>query len=185
MIGEEAVRGVAQARRTRRSDATAAASKRHWPLQGGSVRPRVRDGRRGYALILALVGLAIIIAYAIVLARYAVLEMAREKQALLESCAQQIAESARAWSLAHARELSTSAAVTLPIEELLPPGASGRADLRLAASADGRSLVECYVALERGHQRLTRRLYWPPPAEAAPATAPAATSHPAPAPATP
>lgn len=123
-----------------------------------------RARRAAYAVIVAIVGLALITMFAFVLARYAMLDMAGEKRAALESCANQVFESARAWSVLHCTELRDTPPVMLPIDELLPAATSGEAQLRRLQTAAGHSVVECRLRLAQGRQRLQRRAQWPLPA---------------------
>lgn len=122
-----------------------------------------RTCRPAYVVIIAIVGVAVIALFALVLARYALLDRSRERQAMLESYAQQVAQSGRAWTRLHGAELARRPVVVLPIEGLLPTGAAGRAELRQVESADGVAMVECRITLRRGRESLRRRVHWPLP----------------------
>lgn len=125
---------------------------------------RVRRTRRpAYVVIIAIVGVALIAMFGLVLARYALLDRSRERQALLESYAQQVAQSGRAWTCLRGAELSRRPMVVLPVEGLLPTGATGQAELRRIESANGVAMVECRITLRRGRQSLRWRVHWPLP----------------------
>ena len=117
--------------------------------------------RRAYTLVLAIVGMGLVVLFAFLLARYAMLEIGRERQASLELCGRGVAASAQAWSLLHADELAGPDAVALPIKSLLPDGATGEAELRRITPPGADPLIECRITLRLGRQTLHRHLVWP------------------------
>ena len=124
-------------------------------------RLRSRALRGGFLMVPVLVTSFIIIMFTVVMARLAVLEFARERQAQLETCVDQVVASAAAWSRLHAAELRDDATVKLPLADVLPAGMSGAAELRRVDGKGGGALVECQITIERAGRRLVRRVEWP------------------------
>ena len=98
--------------------------------------PRIR----GYVLMPALLAFGVAGLYAVVLAKYALLDVTAVRREALEACAEQIAQSARAWAAAHAEQLG--APRELPISELLPRGASGRVLVERGTDGNGNPLSQ-------------------------------------------
>lgn len=131
---------------------------------------RRRYQRRGFLLTLAVMVALIILLLAIVLGRYAVVEMRQEKLAAYDSLAHQVLESARDWSRLHAADLDESAWRMLSIDELLTPGITGAIELRRCPAAEGQGWIECRLKLHRATGDLSREARWPavlPTADAA------------------
>jgi hypothetical protein len=130
-------------------------------------RRRESTSRRAYALLLALGCLALSGIAALILVRLALIEVDRERGAMLESTVVQIAESAKSWTLPHAGRFDRNDPIELPIGALLPPSMTGRAALRRLPDARGRE-VECHVTLTWGGRSLDRRMRWTIPEREAP-----------------
>lgn len=117
--------------------------------------------RDGFVLVVVLLTMAIVLLFALVVARYAVLEFGRERQAALEACAEQVIESARDWSLVHPSWLTDGAPCQLPLETLLPPGYAGQLELQRIRASDGQPIVQCRIMLQRAGRRLRQQAEWP------------------------
>lgn len=128
--------------------------------------------QRGYVLVLVLVASFMVMTFAVLMGRLAVLEFGRERQAQVAACAGQLMASARAWSRVHADEIPRDKPVGLLIDDLLPAGVSGAVELRRLAAPGGEGVIACQVTLERAGRRLTRRAQWSAPTEPARATEP-------------
>lgn len=122
-------------------------------------RPRSR--RAGFALTATIIGLGLMAAVVIVLARCALLEAGAQRRLALLVHAEQVAASAHTWTASHAEDLRPDEPVVLPIAELLPAGTRGHAELRRADRPEAGPIAVCIVTLERGGQRLRRQWEWP------------------------
>ena len=141
------------------------------------MRPVRRARRRAFASTLAILGFGVIVAFAVLLARYATIDIAGARRAELESYAHQIIRSAQAWSGLHAGEFAETPVVELSFNDILPGNGDGKVELSCTESSGGEALIECHVVLRLGQQTLRRRVCWPRPS--------AATTRPAADPATP
>ncbi len=119
------------------------------------MRPSLRS-RRGYALLPALLALGVASVYAVVLARYAFLDLAQVRREALESCTEQVVQSARAWVQAHAEELGPP--VELPIAAMLPGGTSGHLVVAREGGGGGPAIAVCRINLQSGGQRVSLEL---------------------------
>ena len=117
-------------------------------------------GRRGYVLTVLIVVAGIVLAFALLMARLTVLETARQRQFALETWADEIVASARDWSRLHAADLAGNAPVRLPLDDLLPRGLAGEAEVERDQS-DGETIVRCRITLEQARMRWRREVVWP------------------------
>jgi hypothetical protein len=95
------------------------------------------------------------------LGRHVVHEFARQRTALLERQAELILLSARDWSHAHDEELRAAGRVQLPLDDLLPPLATGQLVLRRGDSNEHPPLIECRLRITQGRRSAARHAYWP------------------------
>jgi len=121
---------------------------------------RAAPQRRGFVMVVLLVTIAIVLMFVLVIARLAILELARERQTALEEQAAQVWESARTWSRLHADQLAGGQPVQLPVAELLPPPVRGAVELRRVGTDEG-GVVHCRVTLERSGKQLHQDVAWP------------------------
>lgn len=127
------------------------------------MRHRQTQSRAGYFLTVALLASAILSFVAVALAQQAAAHLSRERSADGEALAEVIILSARDWSRVNANRLIAAEDIELPIDALLPSGASGIVRLSCNTSAD-QVTVECRVTLRRPRANLTRQVMWPLPA---------------------
>lgn len=127
-----------------------------------------RHARPAYISTLAVIGLGLTALFLATVARHAVYGFGLEKRSLLESRADQIVLSARAWSERHADELASLQPVQLPIQNLIPEGIQGGLELQAKRAADNETIVECTLTLTRGRIRIRRELTWPVSADLPP-----------------
>lgn len=116
--------------------------------------------RRAFVSVAVIITTGVLLMFVAVTARMAYLEMNRERIANLEAYAVQAILSARAWSEQAGRTLDVNAAVTLPINELVPRDCTGTLELRLIQQ-DGVTMIDCRLTLQRGLRKLNRRTSWP------------------------
>jgi hypothetical protein len=95
--------------------------------------------KRAYILMPALLVFIVAGLYAIVLARYGLLDVTSARRESLEACTEQVLQSARAWAAANADQLVTPR--ELPITELLPPSATGHVVLERGADPNGNPVI--------------------------------------------
>lgn len=119
-----------------------------------------RHTRPAYISTLAIIGLGLAALFLATVARHAVFGFGLEKRSLLESRADQIVLSARAWSERHADELASLQPVPLPIQDLIQEGIRGRLELQAKRTDDNKTIVECRLTLTRGRIRIRRELTW-------------------------
>ena len=119
--------------------------------------------RPAYTLVVVIVACFLVFTFAAVMSGLVALEWKRDRQAALETCACEAIASAQTWSDRHAAELLGGQAVTLPLEDLLPPATTGTLALHVMRSATGELLARCEVTLERAGRRLNRQALWPLP----------------------
>ena len=132
--------------------------------------------RRGMTLVLAIMAFGIICLFVTVLARLALLDAVNERKVAVDSYAEQVVRSAQAWSAAHPEQVRNGGVIEVPIDELLPGGVEGQAELSRVDGPDGVIMAECRITLSQGRQRVHRRLAWPlPSAATAPPASDAAT----------
>jgi len=116
--------------------------------------------RRGYVLTICLIVSLLIFALAGVIAQYAAIEIRRERSVALDSLAEQLFQSARAWSGARFRQMKPGEAAGLPCEGLLPGGITGTLVVAGIEPDGGIRRVTCRVELQRGGERLAREETW-------------------------
>jgi hypothetical protein len=128
-----------------------------------------RHRRLAYVAGMALMFSGLLLVLLLVLADFATTDVAQQRQALLEAQAEQILQSARAWSQRHLAQLAGSAPAELPIHQLVPSETSSTLELHAAPADDGQTFVECRLRLRRGRASIYRQAQWP---LATPASAP-------------
>ncbi len=121
---------------------------------------RVKFQRRGYTLLTVLVVLFIVLAFVGVMQTLVVIEWRHDRYGVLDTQAQQLLESAQAWSRLHVAELAAGRDITLPLSDTSAGRVSGQAVLR-PVSAGGVRIVSCEVTVKRADRRLIRRAEWP------------------------
>ena len=120
-----------------------------------------RHRRPAYIAGMALMFSGLLLVLLVVLADYATTDMAQQRQALLEAQAEQILQSARAWSQLPIAELAESGSRTLPVDQLVPPQTTGAVELVLIRASDSLTLVDCKLRLQRGRATVRRQVRWP------------------------
>ena len=105
--------------------------------------------RRGYVLVVLIVVAALVLAFALVMARLTVLDFGRQRQFTLDTWVNEAVASARDWSRTRAQELVGDSPVRLPLDDLLPRGVTGEIELQRGTSGDT-AVVRCRITLEQG-----------------------------------
>lgn len=131
----------------------------------GSVVPR---GRRGLVLMVAIGTLGVVLFLVVLMGRLGLREFWAERQSALEARIVQIAASAREWARVHAAELGVRQPVTLPVDALLPPGATGAARLERTLNDAGEPMVQCKISVTWAGQDVRRVLVAPVPGAGSP-----------------
>jgi hypothetical protein len=132
------------------------------------IRKPPRSRKPAYALAVAIAIMLIIIGFAALLGQLAFEEIRRERQAVLETHADQLIASAQAWSRRNATRLSESP-IELPTGDLLPDGWTAMVRLSRYTDPAGGPLVSCEIEINAHARRLRRHVSWPLPS-AAPST---------------
>jgi hypothetical protein len=117
---------------------------------------------------------AVVLSFATVLSRLAMLEWQRDRMSVLAAHAEQLLTSAQAWSRLHDHELASGRAIELVIDGLFPLAVEGRATLKRIRAGD-MSIDVCEVRVERGPLHVTRRGSWLARQGSADSTLPLAT----------
>ena len=123
-----------------------------------SRRPRAR---RAFVLFVVVMTAFVVLSGVLIMARLALLEVVRERENALATCAEQMIASAREWTRIQPAALSPGAPCELPAESLLPSGCSGTIGLEVYRARSGIAVVRCEVTLERRGKRLRRVAEWP------------------------
>jgi hypothetical protein len=122
---------------------------------------RKKGTRSAYASMVALLISGVLLMFVVVLGRYTVDAFAAEQAAVLDTQADQILLSARDWSRVNAGSLRRGGEVELPLDGLIPQGATGRLTLRYVATDAKPALVECNLQIRQSRRSAGRRVYWP------------------------
>jgi hypothetical protein len=120
-----------------------------------------RHRRPAYVAGVALMFSGLLLVFLVVLAEYATTDMAQQRRAQLAAHAEQILQSARAWSQRHVNQLAGATPAVPPIDELVPSETSSTLELHAAQTEDGQTLVECRLRLRRGRATVFRQVRWP------------------------
>jgi hypothetical protein len=124
-------------------------------------RARTRHRRPAYVAGMALVFSSLLLVFLLVLADYTTTDRAQQQQTLLEARAEQIVQSARAWSRQHVEELAGAAPVSLSVDQLVPPETSSALELALVHTDGDPMRVQCTLRLRRGQATAYRQAHWP------------------------
>ena len=119
--------------------------------------------RRSYTLVILIVVTALVMMFVLVMARLTALEFVRQRQFTLQTWADEAVDSARDWGRLHAQELADDSAVRLPLNDLLPRGATDAVELQRGTSGDI-TVVRCRITVEQGRTRIRQAVAWPLPA---------------------
>jgi len=121
---------------------------------------RTRHRRPAYVAGMALVFSSVLLVFLLVLADYATTDRSRQQQALLDANAEQILQSARAWSQRHVAQLVESESLRLPVDQLLPLETSSTVELALLRTDGDPMRVECTLRLQHGQATVFRQAHW-------------------------
>jgi hypothetical protein len=124
-------------------------------------RGRMSSTRSAYASMLTILISGVLLLLVVVLGRYAVHAFAMEQAAVLEAQAGQILLSTRDWSRSHGEQLRRTGEIELPLDDLIPPTASGRLTIRYVGAGAEPPLVECNLEIKQSRRNVAWRVYWP------------------------
>ena len=122
---------------------------------------QTRSSRSAFAGTITIMIAGVLLLFVVILAQHCVQAIARQRSALLATQAELILLSARDWSHAHSEQMRATGRVELPLDDLLPPMATGCLELRYTDSSDDPPLIECHLRITQGQRSVTRHRHWP------------------------
>ena len=121
---------------------------------------RATRHRTALVSFVVLSAMSLILVVIVVLGRYGMREILRERNTLAEAQIVQILESARAWTGNNRLEPDADEWVSLPIGRLIPATSTGSIELRYGEAVGEAQRIECRVVVQWPGGARRRAAFW-------------------------